>query len=279
MRQLTKGMYADLNCKEFGLSYGQHRTNDVLRSAGWFNDLGEKLGYGDLSLSDLDAICNDLRDGEYFIALSEANTIWDMPVHLEKINPGIEYVMEHAAWLCTNADLYKICLPTGGQDKHYHLKGNYYEIKREYLFEELKFHGGKFNSKVGVLITEVISHNFYGLDEYRLSNGQCWAVGHKEDIVRGAKAKANDSLYKFGAGHLIQVLPMSQKEVDHIQYVINSLGPDSEYILDRLLGEEKIKYLDYLAKYHQYDIFGTDVLLSDEIPGLPVGYRAILIRC
>jgi hypothetical protein len=80
MNRLTKGMYGHEFAPRgglFGLSCGQMRCPDVVHNGGWYNHLGEKLGWGDLSPDDLNRIAAELKDDEVFIILGEYQSHWD----------------------------------------------------------------------------------------------------------------------------------------------------------------------------------------------------------
>lgn len=100
--RLTKTMYGmetDSKKTLFGLVNGQFRTDSVLNNAGWFNEKGEKLGYGDINHNDLARIVSDMRKDEKFIVLPEFDTSWGLPKGADGNNPGYDYVIQHAAWV------------------------------------------------------------------------------------------------------------------------------------------------------------------------------------
>ncbi len=78
--RLTKGMFGHEFGRPgeasslFGLRCGQIRSKDYVHNGGWYNRQGEKLGWGDLSLDDLQRIEQQLEEGELFIILYEADS-------------------------------------------------------------------------------------------------------------------------------------------------------------------------------------------------------------
>ena len=112
MSQLTKGMYGTQHrsaSELFGLRCGRMRggPNRMLRNSGWFNKLGEKLGFGDIATDDVSNIAKGLDEDEVFIILREYPSFWDLrdlarqPGHedLDIEAPGIEYVVTHAYYV------------------------------------------------------------------------------------------------------------------------------------------------------------------------------------
>ncbi len=112
--RLTKGMYghefgstSDL----FGIRCGQMRGGELVHNGGWYNRLGEKLGWGDLSIEDMQRIASQLEEGELFIILGERDSYWD--IHEEKGDqkkdehaPGVEYVTKKCRYIIAPKQLY-----------------------------------------------------------------------------------------------------------------------------------------------------------------------------
>lgn len=98
---LTKGVYGletDSNKTPFRFLNGQIRTDSVINNAGWFNLAGEKIGYGDLSMQDLQTISASIPKDECFFALSEFATSWSMPPEMNASEPGKNFVLDHCIW-------------------------------------------------------------------------------------------------------------------------------------------------------------------------------------
>lgn len=111
MPLLVKGVYGcETNSKKtpFGLLNQQFRVDGLLNNAGWFNRAGDKLGFGDLAIHDLHTISVAIPKGESFIVLSEFDTAWDIPSHLDSTSPGSDYVIQNCVWyVCSNA-IYRV---------------------------------------------------------------------------------------------------------------------------------------------------------------------------
>ena len=95
---------------KLGLRSGQLRADDFVHNGGWYNDRGEKLGWGDLSPSDVLRIVQSLEPGDAFYVLSEQDSFWNFVTALGPIGslcatspnvhaPGLPYVEEHARYL------------------------------------------------------------------------------------------------------------------------------------------------------------------------------------
>ena len=181
MISLTQGMYSDLSCNTFGLMYAQNRTDEVIRNAGWFNKAGEKLGWGDLSIRDMDNISALLPDGELFLALSEADSNWNMPSNIDRFAPGLDYVMQNVVWLvsafkATNDTKYLVKdFITIGSAMHSNNTSvfksedqvDYYEITRDKLFKAIGYDNGIFYNVERSLDSTLMPESYYGLSVYR----------------------------------------------------------------------------------------------------------------
>lgn len=119
--QLTKGMFgSEFNQTStlFGLSCGQMRHHDMVHNGGWYNQLGEKLGWGDLCPTDFKRIAAELEDGEIFIVLREDDSFRNFVTHNpgtigsdcttkpDAEAPGVEYVAEKCRFIITKSRLY-----------------------------------------------------------------------------------------------------------------------------------------------------------------------------
>jgi hypothetical protein len=109
--RLTKGCYGnqtDAKATPFGFLNEQMRTNGILNNAGWFNGAGEKLGFGDLSISDFDTIAKNHHADDIFLVCSEFDTSWNMPNHLDSQAPGLDYIMKNCIWAVYNNRIIKV---------------------------------------------------------------------------------------------------------------------------------------------------------------------------
>jgi hypothetical protein len=104
--KLTKmcfGLQTDPKKTPFGLLNGQIKHNAIITSAGWYNFGGQKLGYGDLSLSDMAKISKNISGKDIFFVLSEGDSFWNIPKGANSSEPGTKYVIENASWVITNS--------------------------------------------------------------------------------------------------------------------------------------------------------------------------------
>ena len=110
--KLTKDMFnrfGDLRAAEqFDLRSGQMCVvpHKVTHNSGWYNAAGERLGWGDLSATDLLGIREALEPGQSFIITPEfaANS----PDIKDKLAPGPSYVLGHMSYLITKDGLFAI---------------------------------------------------------------------------------------------------------------------------------------------------------------------------
>lgn len=117
MARLTKGLYGHQfgpTSNLFGLHCGQIRGKDFVHNGGWYNRLGEKLGWGDLSTDDFFRIRRELEEGEMFIILGESDSFWNFVTRPGLLGhnavtkpdveaPGVDYVAEKARYIITKA--------------------------------------------------------------------------------------------------------------------------------------------------------------------------------
>jgi len=66
---------SDKQRSEFDLRWGQQRTDHALfyPNSNWYDERGQLLGYGDLSIDDVQRIKKKLRDDQLFIVIGGAN--------------------------------------------------------------------------------------------------------------------------------------------------------------------------------------------------------------
>ncbi|OGY24098.1 MAG: hypothetical protein A2172_00965 [Candidatus Woykebacteria bacterium RBG_13_40_15] len=106
--RLVKGVYGTYLAPfegPFGLRYGQRRKWYIHNNAGWYNSEGEKLGWGDLNIEDIQRIASELLPGEVFIILSEQDTSWQ---HDRMDAPGIEYCAFKCHCIILPGKVYKV---------------------------------------------------------------------------------------------------------------------------------------------------------------------------
>ena len=121
--RLTKGCFGHqfksniLRGFEF-LRCGQMRRKETFgHNAGWYNKLGEKIGWGDLNKEDVVQLTKTLQDGELFITLGEQDSFWNFVTKIgvigsmcatkeEEKEPGPYYVAEKARFVITNKGVF-----------------------------------------------------------------------------------------------------------------------------------------------------------------------------
>lgn len=132
MTRLKKGMYENRAEHLFGLRNGQmhHLQTRLVHNGGWYNNHGEKIGWGDLSDKDFQRISRGLKTGEVFVVLGEVAATWNftdsapnksITVGLKEESPGIDYVAMHAAYVITRKKMYVV-------DRYGTLKTRYEKI-------------------------------------------------------------------------------------------------------------------------------------------------------
>jgi hypothetical protein len=100
--KLTKCFFSTVHSDKatpYGISNNQIRSKGIINSAGWFNSGGERLGKGDLSLKDMATISQHIAKDDLFIALKETDSFHNMPIGLDYLAPGREYVLKNAVWV------------------------------------------------------------------------------------------------------------------------------------------------------------------------------------
>lgn len=121
MAQLIKGMYGHEFHNEstlFGIRCGQMRADDFVHNGGWYNKLGERLGFGDLSHDDFRKISEELNKDELFIVLGESDSFWNFVDHNPGLigsmcgvkptaeAPGVDYIADKCAYIIGKNQLF-----------------------------------------------------------------------------------------------------------------------------------------------------------------------------
>lgn len=121
-RQLTAGIYGEEFISlegPFGLSTGQMHSPRLAHNNGWYNDLGERLGWGDLSVEDISRIRDEINEGETFITIPENEAFYTFVEEIEKVGsmhtqrdrilaPGIGYVAINARFIISKGVVYEV---------------------------------------------------------------------------------------------------------------------------------------------------------------------------
>lgn len=127
---LTKAMFGSEfspRSPKFGIQSGQMRSGygDDLKgkwthNSGWYNRLGEKLGWGDLSAADFKRIQEEIEEGDFFVVLCESDSFWafvknprptfgwDQDTERTADNPGVDYIVEKAMWVVEKGHIYSV---------------------------------------------------------------------------------------------------------------------------------------------------------------------------
>lgn len=106
----------------FDLRTGQMRSygaGKVGHNAGWYNQNGEKLGWGDLTMPDLERVALHIEKDEMFITMSEQDSFWGFVRQIGSIGalctvtptetaPGREYVACKALYVVTRGKVVRI---------------------------------------------------------------------------------------------------------------------------------------------------------------------------
>ena len=110
LTKLVYGMETDSKKTPFGLLNNQVRIDNTIQSAGWFNIKGDRLGAGDLTMDDMSRIVKSIPEAEAFIVLNEADSTWNLPVHLDRTSPGLDYCLSKVIWMMAKTNLGNLIL-------------------------------------------------------------------------------------------------------------------------------------------------------------------------
>lgn len=141
MERLIKDMYGTESqpiFSLFGLKTGQWRNppDRVMKDAGWYNQLGQRLGFGDLDTQDLKRIMQALLEEEVFIILDRMAAYFDFRKEYAKVMgvytepdcsvPGILYVSQKAEYIVTTGQIYRVerIYHIRSQEPERHFDGN-----------------------------------------------------------------------------------------------------------------------------------------------------------
>jgi hypothetical protein len=108
---LTKKLYGSefspTKDAPFGLRCGQMGSHRGLgHNAGWYNALGEKVGWGDFTAMNAERVMAEIPENELLILLSEEDSYWNFvsfggkpKVKGDEYSPGIDYVADHSRYV------------------------------------------------------------------------------------------------------------------------------------------------------------------------------------
>lgn len=102
---------------KLGIHEGQIRSKEFCHNSGWYNEAGEKIGWGDLNIVDLNNIKKSLPEEEIFFILGEQDSFW---AFVEKIgiiggmcltnekekNPGLNYILDKFRYMIRSGKIY-----------------------------------------------------------------------------------------------------------------------------------------------------------------------------
>ena len=83
----------------------------IVHNGGWYNQNGDRVGWGDLSPQDLKKVSEVLDAGEVFVVLREMDAYWDLPSRLGRgrmDDPGKEYLVEYACFAVVKDCIYVV---------------------------------------------------------------------------------------------------------------------------------------------------------------------------
>lgn len=89
----------------FGLCVGQMRVRRIMHNCGWYNKVGEFLGWGDLSEDDINRIAREISAGDAFFILPE-RAPYDNPRLDDNPHPGIQEVINWCTFMITKECVY-----------------------------------------------------------------------------------------------------------------------------------------------------------------------------
>ncbi len=282
MAYLDKAMFGNPNCHTFGLSNGQMKGYAALNNAGWYNGYGEKLGYGDLAISNLHDIQRELSEGECFAALSERASSWDMPKTLDCLEPGIQYIKDNAAWFVTPSNIFYIDPSRSETDSEFDSRSSCWYLtgpRSEILLHVAPYFEEKTPDTIVIeeehlgLKTKTITDNITG-------ETAMYAYGTRTELFNAAKRNAANSLFMEEMSCLAKYIPISKQEIANLDYLCNNRGQAANSLIKLIIGKHLDKWVEDIVhskgivSIAEYDGCIVD---SDSIPILPKGYRAFRV--
>lgn len=269
---LSKCMYSDPNCMELGLQYGQVRQKAVLTNAGWFSHDGEKLGVGDLSMQDLAEISRNIPIGETFFALPESVCL-NFPSNLDRLSPGIDFVVDKAVWVANTADVFKLDNTINNQVLETRDNVSYIKLARS-----IAVNNWVVGLAVPAYIQKIDKASHWGLDIYHMRDGAAWAVGDYSACYDAASKAAYESLWDTDPDIFGRYIILTNYDKECIGEMQETSGHKCNNLIAKLLGGQVNKCIDYMLKNNGFayylDLIDNKEYPSDTIPGLPAGLLA-----
>jgi hypothetical protein len=272
---LTAGMYSDLNCKKFGISYNQQRISSIATNAGWFNSKGERIGMGDLSMEDIFNISIGIENSESFYILSEVDHSWNLPSHLNATSPGIDYVYDKAIWAIIKNQPLKIVNDLEVNERVvFDSKCTYYEVSRD----NLKSKTTKDTDLSDVNIYDISPKVYYGMDVYHCKAGGSYAIGNSVQSFDAASNKIESTLWQSNIDDISKFSGATATDIILLTELIFYHSTSANNIIKLVLGKALNEYITYvIGKLSLGTILATYdgvELVSDRISGLPPGFWA-----
>lgn len=274
---LYAGMYSDPNCKLFDLSYGQLKANPLIASASWYSEKGDRLGSGDLIITDLQKIHQSLPLGEGFFVVPELASL-NLPSGLSWLNPGLKWIIDNAAWIITMADIYKIDDSILNQEVSDKEGVSYVKITRTTAKSFFSPSPGSKNTYNVSCVKEVIMNSYWGLDVYKMFDGSMWAVGDYSSCHNAAIKVIESHLWKNDPSTLTKFLHLTSEDLYSIGLMQDYCKEKSNGIIRKLLGNDYLKYCESILSKasiaYYLDPIDSKEYYSDQINGLPTNLLA-----
>jgi hypothetical protein len=116
--------------KALGIYEGNCVTKDTVHNGGWYDIRGVKVGWGDLSPKNIEALRTAIGADDVLFVLSEQDSYWKFvtdikgPAYLGYVttddgekHPGIDYVMQHARLVVHNHEVWSVRADYEDQEK------------------------------------------------------------------------------------------------------------------------------------------------------------------
>jgi hypothetical protein len=268
-------MYSDPSCQEFGLQYSQIRKNAILTNAGWFSNVGEKLGVGDLSMQDLVSLSRGLPIGEVFFAISEADCL-SIPSNLDRLSPGIDFVVNNAIWAANSADIFKLDSSINLQKLEMRDGVSYIKLSRTEAINNWVA-----GLAVPVYIKKIDKASHWGLDIYHMHDDASYAVGAYQACYEAASKAAYESLWDTDPDIFARYIALTSYDISSIAEMQEASEHKCNNLIAKLLGNQMPKCVDYMIRHKGFayylDLIDNTEIVSDTIPGLPLGQLAYRI--
>ena len=85
-------------------------SREIVHNGGWYNQLGEEIGWGDMTMKSMDGLAEMLVGNDLIVVTSESGRCgFDHPDHRgHQMKYSWDYLLEHVLWVLRDGRIYRV---------------------------------------------------------------------------------------------------------------------------------------------------------------------------